>query len=1221
MDPYIAFSPGKEHPGKVLHSNTSKLAAPNKISREEFDTLVSPRCNPLGFASAVQLDAVALARKAHMEGEACIVGDATGLGKGSIAIAIAANTFELDSPNVRGRLAIYITVKSVFDSVKRDVNAVGLKAQVIDVGSSQFLKKWDRSRDTVLFVPYTWINRTPASTAGAGDVQSHQELIERCIAEAPNAKVVPVLCDECHHAKNQKDSKVGAAVMQFLTNMQDSIRLTFLSATFASTVDDLRLYAPFIGFVSDDPKKAPFQSFDQLKGKFKPSLQGNKGPALEFLNAELVRRGRLISRKLSYDNVTFTVETVTLPPDWIVQHDKAAEIFAAVYATRLFDGRESSFFFGSQLRFFKTLALCGKVDRTVEVIKEKVAEGYQAIVSLTSTGEASAMRAAVKGEDEESTRESGFSSFGVRDTLLELLRKAEEIRAQKVVEGAHAADEDADLEIVHGADLLELLSVRVDGEAVPVPVLLTLKAHKERPYLDGVVGHAMSYYKQSSAHDEAVEEVKVVVKVCTGLRRNDGYEASQCRLPLHYLAVLANIPTNDAFRRTLKHDLKVLVRRTMHLGLPEASPLDEMKRKLGGSEMVAELTGRDSVMEFVGGKWQRMQRKTRAADKRAERESFNSGAKKIVFLSLAESTGQSLHAGTPSSAQRVHFLSEVPWSAEQIIQQLGRSHRSNQSSAPQYVLMATNQAADVRFLSTVSAKLSELGAISSGDRGALTSQSCLEFCSAEGRDAEQFVDMHANRALRQLYQNDAVFRGHLESFGFSDPAKMDGKRFMNRLLAAPFKLGQELFSEFDDAITKQRAIAEQQGVLSLKVETYVIDGTRVKVDKIEDSERYEPKIYVLRKDSGISFADARAIQADKVMQGNAPERVYFAVVSNEPTLVWFRTQRGFVRFTPAGEKVLGSIDKAPDRVVPDAAFQDTWAQALQAHDNKEPRVVFRRILMLPSLQVIADLQQLSHLKLARIQHEDGQTTLGVDFGDGSMGLQKALEVGLGYITEKTREKRRKLREAQEAHAQAQAQAQAAAAAAAAAAEAATAATAATSASSAGERELRLPDIGEAPVAEAFADAPAASSTTMAEALEATAAAAAVAASAAATFAKAALSAAALTQPPSTGRCLLRGTSSRVSSFATTATPAEAEAKHKQKHKEPAKLEVQPVEPVLPPVGGFDSSADEDGEEHIKKRPASFLDDAEAQKRVRTGMPSSSADGDATACASLFRRSA
>ena len=62
MDPYIAFSPGKEHPGKVLHSKTSKLAAPNKISREEFDALVSPRCNPLGFASAVQLDAVALAR-------------------------------------------------------------------------------------------------------------------------------------------------------------------------------------------------------------------------------------------------------------------------------------------------------------------------------------------------------------------------------------------------------------------------------------------------------------------------------------------------------------------------------------------------------------------------------------------------------------------------------------------------------------------------------------------------------------------------------------------------------------------------------------------------------------------------------------------------------------------------------------------------------------------------------------------------------------------------------------------------------------------------------------------------------------------------------------------------------------------------------------------------------------------------------------------------------
>ncbi|MEW5313763.1 MAG: hypothetical protein WDW38_005303 [Sanguina aurantia] len=170
--------------------------------------------------------------------------------------------------------------------------------------------------------------------------------------------------------------------------------------------------------------------------------------------------------------------------------------------------------------------------------------------------------------------------------------------------------------------------------------------------------------------------------------------------------------------------------------------LDLIIDQMGGTSKVTEMTGRK-------GRIVRDARGHFLHELRAKGE-----GKLVAVISDAASTGISLHASLAAVNQRrrLHLTIELPWSADKAIQQLGRSHRSNQASAPIYKLVTTKIGGEKRFAAAVARRLQSMGALTRGDRRA-----------ASGVDlSEQNFDCPVGRrSLRRMYDHIVLESGEL----------------------------------------------------------------------------------------------------------------------------------------------------------------------------------------------------------------------------------------------------------------------------------------------------------------------------------------------------------------------------------------------------------------------------------------------------------------------------
>ncbi|EQC34555.1 hypothetical protein SDRG_07881 [Saprolegnia diclina VS20] len=331
----------------------------------------------------------------------------------------------------------------------------------------------------------------------------------------------------------------------------------------------------------------------------------------------------------------------------------------------------------------------------------------------------------------------------------------------------------------------------------------------------------------------------------------------------------------------------MLLRQVLDLQLPP-NPLDHLIDALGGVAAVAELTGRRlHVVRNARGNFETKPRGVHL-DKvnMAERQAFMDGTKLVAIISDAASTGISLHADRRCRNQRrrIHITLELPWSADKAIQQLGRTHRSNQSCAPSYALVTTNCGGENRFVASVAKKMLTMGALTKGDRRAGSGQdfSGYHFETKYGFQAlrellkvagtptlVEGVDGAALLAqtpfVSSLGQLQLVFANCLKQIGLLPPPTTCAvKLFLNRLLGLSPMHQNALFLYFEKCLQAVIAKATQEGKYD---EGY--DDIKGRKGQLQRQSLLSPTVQHshVEVDRGISYEEATTLLASSVAAG------------------------------------------------------------------------------------------------------------------------------------------------------------------------------------------------------------------------------------------------------------------------------------------------------------------------------------------------------------------
>ncbi|KAK4336681.1 hypothetical protein RND71_044107 [Anisodus tanguticus] len=950
-DTYSTYMPtklkiGLKHPDQVVETSSLSSVLPPDIT---YYLSIPDQTIDEGKLSALQLEAIVYACQQHEiflpngHRAGFLIGDGAGVGKGRTVAGIIYENYLLGR-----KKAIWLSVSNDLKyDAERDLSDIGAKKiNVYPLNKFKYGKIYSKEngkvKKGVIFATYSSLISESHSKIGQGKTRLSQ-ILQWCGEDFDGV----IIFDECHKAKNlctnagsNKSTKTGLKVLE-LQNKLPKARIVYASATGATEPKNMA-YMVRLGLWG---KGTSFKEFSD----FISTVEKRGVGAMELVAIDMKLRGIYIARQLSFQGVQFRIEEIKLSKDFLKIYDDCVALWTDAKnkferALELMEDENSikkavwAQFWAAHQRFFKYLCIASKVPHVVKTCKEALKNGETVVIGLQSTGEAKTLEQLEEsgGEltDFVSTAKAVFQSliekhfpapnrkktlkllgldsnffdskdekYSVRNSrkarhetqkkLKETFKNKKKVVIKDDDETSDDKTDESEQEDYLKEDIDFTLSEKSDNEEENSSGDSSFDSNDEADQTKEDSENEISDdFDSDFSDDEEPWDTFTKGKLDRKRKKQGQSNAKKKKITKEKNLTFGSEEARNACERMRDSILAKLDKLSDRL---PSNTIDELIDQLGGSEMVAEMTGRKGrVISTDQGDVIYESRNDGDVSLEmlniAEKNRFMNDEKQIAIISEAASSGISLHSDRRSKnkKRRVHITIELPWSADRAIQQFGRTHRSNQVNAPKYIFLISDLAGEQRFASIVAKRLESLGALTHGDRRATETRDLSKFNidTKYARSALEIVmktitDQESNSVKPpQDYDGDffqdcknSMIGVSLVSYDLASNTYNLEKdyqqlsKFLNRLLGMKVKVQNALFQYFTetmDAIIKQarRLGRYDQGIMDLTSE-------------FGQMERLEHKTYLTRHSTGLTkielhkIAVERGISWDKAVEINS----------------------------------------------------------------------------------------------------------------------------------------------------------------------------------------------------------------------------------------------------------------------------------------------------------------------------------------------------------------